>query len=59
MRIVKKVSEIVTILSIMVALLFGCCLDSEGWWAPKGLACTLCVIFITEVINIYLKEVTE
>ena len=57
MRIVKKANEIVTILSIMVALLFGCCLDSDGWWAAEGLCISICVIIVNGVIANYLKEV--
>ncbi len=59
MKIAMYLNKAVMAIAITLGLFFGMALDSEGWWAPKGLACSLCVIIITAVINIYLKEVTE
>lgn len=59
MKIVAYLNKAVMAIAITLGLFFGIALDSEGWWAPRGLACCLCVIAINGVIAIYLKEVTE
>ena len=59
MKIAMYLNKTVMAIAITLGMFFGMALDSEGWWAPRGLACCLCVIMITAVINVYLKEVQE
>ena len=59
MKIVEYLNKAVMAIAITLGLFFAMALDSEGWWPQKGLACSLCVLIITMIINVYLKEVTE
>lgn len=59
MKIAMYLNKTVMAIAITLGLFFAMALDSEGWWPQKGLCCSLCVLIITMIINVYLKEVAE
>ena len=56
MKILKRVNEFIMKLALMAAVLVGCCLDSEGWWAMRAEACVLVVLITTLIMYYWLEE---